>query len=195
MSVRSSSGARELFTRFDTGHRCNRSSAADWISEAVSAPSSLPRKIAFPRNGDLSCKFIKPTASSGDAGDRCRACFRMDRASMLRRHLLGQKNLTALRRLCPLPGNMKGATGSGLLAIAVVVAAVAKSSTIRPWSTTRAMVYGSAIGVAAAAFKLFAPWSEPHSGSAIAREFIGARSPLRCYAVSPRHCAISSRGD
>ena len=36
------------------------------------------------------------------------------------------------------------------------------------------MIYGAAIGLAAAAFKLFAPWSEPHGASAIAEEFIGA---------------------
>ena len=36
---------------------------------------------------------------------------------MLRRHPLGQKNLTAPRRWCPLPGDMKGANRSGLLAI------------------------------------------------------------------------------
>jgi len=38
---------------------------------------------------------------------------------------------------------------------------------------TRA-AYGAIIGGVAAAFKLFAPWSEGHSLSAIAREFVGA---------------------
>ena len=37
---------------------------------------------------------------------------------MLRRHPLGQKNLTTPRRWCFLPGNMDDANGSGLLAIA-----------------------------------------------------------------------------
>jgi|HubBroStandDraft_6_1064221.scaffolds.fasta_scaffold543523_2 hypothetical protein len=42
------------------------------------------------------------------------------------------------------------------------------------WNTGRATVYGAAIGIVAAAFKLFAPWSEAHSLPAIAREFAGA---------------------
>ncbi len=37
-----------------------------------------------------------------------------------------------------------------------------------PW------LYGAAIGVAAAAFKLFAPWSEPHAPGGIAEELVGA---------------------
>ena len=45
---------------------------------------------------------------------------------------------------------------------------------MRPWNTMRAIGYGGAIGLAAAAFKSFAPWSEPQSGSAIAKELIGA---------------------
>jgi hypothetical protein len=42
------------------------------------------------------------------------------------------------------------------------------------WNTGRATAYGAAIGVAAAAFKLFAPWSEPHAIPAIAMELLGA---------------------
>jgi hypothetical protein len=47
-------------------------------------------------------------------------------------------------------------------------------STMRPWNTARATIYGAAIGVAAAAVKLFAPWSEPQDGSVIIKEFFGA---------------------
>ena len=45
---------------------------------------------------------------------------------------------------------------------------------MRPWNTMRAIGYGGAIGLAAAVLKLFAPWSEPQSGLAIAKELIGA---------------------
>jgi len=45
---------------------------------------------------------------------------------------------------------------------------------MRPWNTMRAIGYGGALGLAAAAIKLFGPWSEPHSGLAIAKELIGA---------------------
>ncbi len=38
----------------------------------------------------------------------------------------------------------------------------------------RVTAYGGVIGLAAALFKLFAPWSEPQSGAAIAKELIGA---------------------
>lgn len=48
--------------------------------------------------------------------------------------------------------------------------AVAKS----PWHTGRATFYGAAIGAVAAAFKLFAPWSEAHSLAAMAEEVVGA---------------------
>jgi hypothetical protein len=43
-----------------------------------------------------------------------------------------------------------------------------------PWNTTRALLYGAAIGFVAAAFKLLAPWSGPHSLVTIAKETIGA---------------------
>ena len=36
------------------------------------------------------------------------------------------------------------------------------------------MLYGAGIGAAAAAVKLFAPWSEPHAFPAIAEELVGA---------------------
>ena len=42
------------------------------------------------------------------------------------------------------------------------------------WNTGRATAYGAAIGIVAAAFKLFAPWSQGHSPSAVAREVVGA---------------------
>ncbi len=42
------------------------------------------------------------------------------------------------------------------------------------WNTARAMGCGAAIGAVAAAFKLFAPWSEPHALAAIVREIVGA---------------------
>ena len=45
---------------------------------------------------------------------------------------------------------------------------------MQPWNTGRAMAFGAAIGVVAAAFKLFAPWSVPYSLTAMAREFVGA---------------------
>lgn len=45
---------------------------------------------------------------------------------------------------------------------------------MRPWNIMRAIGYGGAIGLAAAALKLFAPWNEPQTGPAIAEELIGA---------------------
>jgi hypothetical protein len=45
---------------------------------------------------------------------------------------------------------------------------------MEPWNTARATAYGAAIGFVAAAFKLLAPWGEPHSMSVMARELIGA---------------------
>jgi hypothetical protein len=42
------------------------------------------------------------------------------------------------------------------------------------WNSGRAALYGAAIGIVAAAVKLFAPWSEPHPAAAIAEEFVGA---------------------
>jgi hypothetical protein len=45
---------------------------------------------------------------------------------------------------------------------------------MRPWNTMRATAYGGAIGLAAALFKSLAPWGEPQSGAAIAKELIGA---------------------
>jgi hypothetical protein len=42
------------------------------------------------------------------------------------------------------------------------------------WNTGRATAYGAAIGFVAAAFKMFAPWSEPRSPAAIASELVGA---------------------
>ncbi len=45
---------------------------------------------------------------------------------------------------------------------------------MQTWNTGRATAYGAVIGAVAAAFKSFAPWSEPHSLSAIAREVVGA---------------------
>jgi len=45
---------------------------------------------------------------------------------------------------------------------------------MKPWNTARAVACGAAIGLVAAAFKLFAPWSGSHSLAAMAREFVGA---------------------
>lgn len=42
------------------------------------------------------------------------------------------------------------------------------------WNTGRSMLYGAGIGAVAAAVKLFAPWSEPHTTAAIAEELVGA---------------------
>jgi hypothetical protein len=58
-----------------------------------------------------------------------------------------------------------------------------KSWNMRAWNTARAALYGAAIGVAAAAIKLFAPWQQTwqqawtqpqHAMSAIVEEFVGA---------------------
>ena len=43
-----------------------------------------------------------------------------------------------------------------------------------PWNTGRALLYGAAVGAVAAAFKLLAPWSGPHSAVAIIEEVVGA---------------------
>ena len=45
---------------------------------------------------------------------------------------------------------------------------------MRPWNTMRATAYGGAIGLAAALFKSFAPWSDAQFGAAIVKELIGA---------------------
>jgi hypothetical protein len=45
---------------------------------------------------------------------------------------------------------------------------------MQTWNTTRATVYGAAIGFVAALVKCFAPWSDPQSTAAIAKELIGA---------------------
>jgi hypothetical protein len=44
---------------------------------------------------------------------------------------------------------------------------------MREWNTIRATAYGGVIGLAAAVFKSFAPWSDMQSG-AIAKELIVA---------------------
>ena len=43
-----------------------------------------------------------------------------------------------------------------------------------PWNTTRAVIYGAAVGLVAAAFKLLAPWAPSHTPVTIAEELIGA---------------------
>jgi hypothetical protein len=45
---------------------------------------------------------------------------------------------------------------------------------VAPWNTGWAMIYGAAIGLAAATFKLLAPWSDPHSLLTISMELAGA---------------------
>jgi hypothetical protein len=42
------------------------------------------------------------------------------------------------------------------------------------WNTMRATAYGGAIGLAAALFKSFAPWSDVPLGWPLAKELIGA---------------------
>ncbi len=42
------------------------------------------------------------------------------------------------------------------------------------WNSMHAAGYGALIGALAAVFKLFAPWGEPHSLAANAREVAGA---------------------
>jgi hypothetical protein len=49
-----------------------------------------------------------------------------------------------------------------------------RQSSTKPWNSARATLYGAVIGGIAAAFKLIAPWSEPHAAAAIAKEIIGA---------------------
>jgi len=49
-----------------------------------------------------------------------------------------------------------------------------RSSNLKPWNSARATLYGAALGAAAAAVKLFAPWSQPHAAAPIIREFVGA---------------------
>ncbi|HEY1979135.1 MAG TPA: hypothetical protein VGH13_03540 [Xanthobacteraceae bacterium] len=49
-----------------------------------------------------------------------------------------------------------------------------RQSDTRPWNSGRATLYGAVIGGGAAAFKLLAPWGEPHSAAAIAEELTGA---------------------
>jgi hypothetical protein len=49
-----------------------------------------------------------------------------------------------------------------------------RQSNTQPWNSARATLYGALIGGVAAAFKLMAPWSEPHSAATIAEELIGA---------------------
>jgi hypothetical protein len=45
---------------------------------------------------------------------------------------------------------------------------------MRTWNTLRATAYGGAIGLVAALFKSFAPWSDVQSDSGMAKEVIGA---------------------
>jgi hypothetical protein len=56
----------------------------------------------------------------------------------------------------------------------------------RAWNAGRAALYGALIGVVAAAFRVLAPWSEPHSLAADIREFFGAALAfaLLCLAAS-----------
>jgi len=49
-----------------------------------------------------------------------------------------------------------------------------RQSDASPWNAGRAALYGAAVGAAAAIFKLLAPWSQPHSLAADAREIVGA---------------------
>ncbi len=49
-----------------------------------------------------------------------------------------------------------------------------RQSDALPWNVGRAVLYGAAVGAVAAVFKLLAPWSEPHSLVADAREIVGA---------------------
>ena len=44
----------------------------------------------------------------------------------------------------------------------------------KPWNSARATLYGAVIGAVAAAFKSLAPWGEPHSAAAVAKELVGA---------------------
>ncbi len=45
---------------------------------------------------------------------------------------------------------------------------------VRAWSVPRAALYGAAIGIVAALFKLFGPAHAPHSAAAMLREVLGA---------------------
>ncbi len=49
-----------------------------------------------------------------------------------------------------------------------------REANVASWNTGRAMLYGAAIGVVAATFKLVMPWSEPNSVLMTAEELVGA---------------------
>ena len=55
------------------------------------------------------------------------------------------------------------------------------------------MVYGAVIGAGAAAFKLLAPWSVPHTPAVIVEEFVGGLPAFALLCGPLRHCATSSR--
>jgi hypothetical protein len=64
-----------------------------------------------------------------------------------------------------------------------------RQSDTKPWNSARATLYGALIGGVAAAFKLMAPWSVPHSVVAIADAALafallcGVAAALRNFAV------------
>jgi Na+-transporting NADH:ubiquinone oxidoreductase subunit NqrB len=66
---------------------------------------------------------------------------------------------------------------------------------MQAWNVRRAALYGAMIGVAAAAFKLFGPWSEPHTMLANVREFVVAMLAfgLLCAAASALRNFIAQR--
>jgi hypothetical protein len=45
---------------------------------------------------------------------------------------------------------------------------------MRLWHSGRAALYGAIVGVLAATFRLFGPWSEPHTAAANIGEIVGA---------------------
>jgi len=49
-----------------------------------------------------------------------------------------------------------------------------KEANAAPWNTGRATLCGAGIGAVAAAFKLLAPWSAPHSLLEMSEELAGA---------------------
>ena len=49
-----------------------------------------------------------------------------------------------------------------------------RSVNLKPWNSARATLYGAVLGVVAAAIRVLAPWSEPHTAAAVIREFVGA---------------------
>ncbi len=71
-------------------------------------------------------------------------------------------------------GRANGAGGRVVMARRAANRTMMRRFDPSPWRAGRATLYGAAIGAAAAAFRLLAPWSGPQSPVADAREIVGA---------------------